>query len=325
MSTAAQLSENAHQGLEGLKAALCQGLMEAKSNPASGMPVCLWRAGIRSRSTGKERDAETGLDYFGARYFSSPQGRFTSADPLLNSGRPDNPQSWNRYAYTLNNPLRYNDPTGLFEWDVTLGGDFTDEELKRNAGKNKVLRKQANAITDQRKAIRKQLEHLSKSKEGILKEAAGAIGDEGFDNGVTISMGAVTPGSAAQVSFTRPLTIDANGNPELDLRVQPGAKGDSLFVNLAHEGTHVGDAQSVASGVRPFMWHVETELHSYGASVAAGRSLGYSSLGPSGGSPFWSSSWSKVDQQTRPPREIMKFLLNSPIYAPKIFTPAYVK
>jgi RHS repeat-associated protein len=31
--------------------------------------------------TGKERDAETGLDYFGARYFSSAQGRFTSPDP----------------------------------------------------------------------------------------------------------------------------------------------------------------------------------------------------------------------------------------------------
>ena len=32
--------------------------------------------------TAKERDAETGLDYFGARYYSGAQGRFTSADPL---------------------------------------------------------------------------------------------------------------------------------------------------------------------------------------------------------------------------------------------------
>ena len=32
--------------------------------------------------TSKERDAETGLDYFGARYLSSVQGRFTSTDPL---------------------------------------------------------------------------------------------------------------------------------------------------------------------------------------------------------------------------------------------------
>ena len=66
--------------------------------------------------SGKERDNESGLDYFGARYFSGAQGRFNSPDPLLNSGRPWLPQSWNRYAYTLNNPLRYIDPKGLYEW-----------------------------------------------------------------------------------------------------------------------------------------------------------------------------------------------------------------
>jgi hypothetical protein len=37
-----------------------------------------------------------------------------SPDPLLNSGRPDNPQTWNRYTYALNNPLIVTDPTGLY-------------------------------------------------------------------------------------------------------------------------------------------------------------------------------------------------------------------
>lgn len=67
---------------------------------------------IRQRFTAKERDNETGLDYFGARYYFSVQGRFTSVDPWLPSGRTANPQSWNRYSYTLNNPLRYTDPSG---------------------------------------------------------------------------------------------------------------------------------------------------------------------------------------------------------------------
>jgi RHS repeat-associated protein len=115
MTTAAQLSENSHQGFDGLKAALCLESMKAKSNTASGMPVCLWRNGIGSRSTGKERDAETGLDYFGARYLSAAQGRWTSPDPTLLSVNAFNPQSWNRYSYVMNNPLLYVDPLGLWE------------------------------------------------------------------------------------------------------------------------------------------------------------------------------------------------------------------
>jgi len=68
---------------------------------------------LPQKFTGKERDGETGLDFFLARYFSSAQGRFASPDPLLDSGRPEDPQSWNRYAYGRNNPLRFVDPTGL--------------------------------------------------------------------------------------------------------------------------------------------------------------------------------------------------------------------
>jgi RHS repeat-associated protein len=73
--------------------------------------------GVRQQFTQKERDFETGLDYFGARYFASTQGRFTSSDPLLSSGRSWAPQSWNRYSYVLNNPLRLIDPSGLADDD----------------------------------------------------------------------------------------------------------------------------------------------------------------------------------------------------------------
>ena len=64
------------------------------------------------RFTGKERDAESGLDYFGARYYHSVAGRFISVDPLLDSGRLSDPQTWNRYVYSRNNPVRFFDPTG---------------------------------------------------------------------------------------------------------------------------------------------------------------------------------------------------------------------
>jgi RHS repeat-associated protein len=62
----------------------------------------------------KERDIETGLDYFGARYYASTQGRFTSSDPLLSSGSVYAPQTWNRYSYTINNPLKYTDQFGMY-------------------------------------------------------------------------------------------------------------------------------------------------------------------------------------------------------------------
>ncbi len=69
--------------------------------------------GPKQKFTGKERDAETGLDYFGARYLSSGQGRFTSPDPInVNILRVINPQRWNMYVYGVNNPLAFTDPDG---------------------------------------------------------------------------------------------------------------------------------------------------------------------------------------------------------------------
>jgi RHS repeat-associated protein len=64
--------------------------------------------------TGKERDMESGLDNFGARYNSSNLGRFMSPDPGNISGLlyQSDPQSWNGYAYARNNPLLYTDPDG---------------------------------------------------------------------------------------------------------------------------------------------------------------------------------------------------------------------
>ena len=70
-------------------------------------------AGQPRKFTGKERDPETGLDYFGARYYGSKIGRFTTVDPVY-TWRDNilDPQRWNRYAYARNNPLRYTDPDG---------------------------------------------------------------------------------------------------------------------------------------------------------------------------------------------------------------------
>jgi RHS repeat-associated protein len=79
------------------------------------------------RFVGKEKDKETGLQYFGARYMKDEIGRFITVDPVgpvdprtskTNYGMLTNPQRLNRYAYGLNNPYRFIDPDGKWpaEW-----------------------------------------------------------------------------------------------------------------------------------------------------------------------------------------------------------------
>ena len=69
-------------------------------------------SGNTFKFTSKERDTESGLDNFGARYDSSTMGRFMSPDSFFKDSHVGDPQSWNEYAYARNNPLRYVDPTG---------------------------------------------------------------------------------------------------------------------------------------------------------------------------------------------------------------------
>ncbi len=71
------------------------------------------------RFTGKELDdPEIGLHYYDGRYYSALVGRFVSPDPFVPA--PGSPQSLNRFAYVLNNPVNLIDPTGFF----SIGGFF---------------------------------------------------------------------------------------------------------------------------------------------------------------------------------------------------------
>jgi RHS repeat-associated protein len=88
--------------------------------------------------TGKEQEGYEWdyMHYFGARYYSGGQGRFTSPDPENASAflYPDDPQSWNGYAYGRNNPLRYVDPDGMNYTVCDTQNhcrDVTDEEYNK--------------------------------------------------------------------------------------------------------------------------------------------------------------------------------------------------
>jgi RHS repeat-associated protein len=92
---------------------------------------------LRNRFTSYQRDMETNLDFAQARMFGSGLGRFTSPDPLAASAKPICPQSWNRYTYSYNNPLRFTDPSGMvpadyYAEDGTFLGTDGNEKDKNN-------------------------------------------------------------------------------------------------------------------------------------------------------------------------------------------------
>lgn len=65
------------------------------------------------RFTGHIFDPESGLYYYGCRYYDPELGRFISPDPFI--GQPGDPQNHNRYSYVINNPVNGIDPSGYFQ------------------------------------------------------------------------------------------------------------------------------------------------------------------------------------------------------------------
>lgn len=161
--------------------------------------------------TGKERDSETGLDYFGARYYESAMGRSTSADPVsaVNFQQMDdakarrtfermlsNPQTWNMYAYSLNNPLRFTDPNG----ETVTNAQEVDEEIRKRK-----LQEQRKQLIEFAKGLAKQVtDRKLTSKEAI---------DKFFGKAQDLTKDAKDPiGSALILATGAALDVDVHGS-----------------------------------------------------------------------------------------------------------------
>jgi RHS repeat-associated protein len=73
------------------------------------------------------RESASGLDYADQRFYSSTLGRFLTPDLFGGSEAGLNPQSWNRYSYSLNDPVNYFDPTGKNAVCVTKVDEGDDD------------------------------------------------------------------------------------------------------------------------------------------------------------------------------------------------------
>jgi RHS repeat-associated protein len=179
--------------------------------------------------TGKERDGESGLDNFGARYNNSSIGRFMSPDPL--GGKRVDPQTLNLYSYVINNPLNLIDPTGMYVCEATR----EDDEARCRAFEQARLRN-------------------LESKNALIRRAAGAYGDRGDDNGVTVKFARRLEGGKDAVT-EHDLQEDPNnpGNYRAveTVTLKDNLRGNALAFALTHEGSHVADAQDFARTLDP--------------------------------------------------------------------------
>jgi RHS repeat-associated protein len=168
------------------------------------------------------------LDYFGARYYSAPLGRFTSPDPLyIEARRLADPQQLNLYAYVRNNPLKLVDPTGMYiEFDCDTDANCAEAlEMfnNRSGGQFRV------GFKDNR------LEILPESINGTLGNAEMAL----FDAINDIQTGGIlqvrgNTGNASFGAFESPgvNSIDMGNLSKLDAAKGSVNSGDIV----AHEG-----------------------------------------------------------------------------------------
>jgi uncharacterized protein RhaS with RHS repeats len=188
---------------------------------------------------------------FGARYYGSSLGRFVTPDPGNIGVNRLNPQSWNAYSYTLNNPLSLTDPTGLYVCEDSTECD--SENDKKFAASLQDARDAANKLTgdDKTAALR----------------AVDAYGAMGVDNGVNVRFDANGGDAVTEVSGV------ANGNKSADnptgqninVTFNPTFMGRDFSGSLvAHEGSHVADGSDwVKAEFSPTMnpTHNATEMN----------------------------------------------------------------
>jgi RHS repeat-associated protein len=221
--------------------------------------------------TGKQRDSDTvssttkGLDYFGARYMSSAQGRFTSPDPLSwlgwQNGNDEgkkkfqvwisNPQNLDMYAYVRNNPLTHTDPTGMY---ACTG---TQDECQKF--------KEALAV------VRKADQNL-KAGSSERKRLDAVLGFCGKDDGrgPQIKFADLNAdqavGETSTVHGQTTITFDANALSAM----QKVGQGETV----AHEGTHGVDDHRPGAGAGQFWSFYDTEYHAYQSECYVDMGLG---------------------------------------------------
>jgi len=216
--------------------------------------------------SGKERDTESNLDYFGARYYGNYYYRWLSPDPVVPLDVAyTNPQAWNLYSFNRNNPVNLVDPSGLYVFE--------------------------NGTQAQQNAFNKAIERAM----GLpgLKEIISVFGSAGEENGVIIKIYDAKFGSFAPYVTSRMLQ---DLSYECIVHLAFDAGGDDLVIDVAHEGSHILDYKNYAGALREAfskgdvyggsvfgddtidLTEYAAEVKAYNFSITAAKGLGRSTL-----------------------------------------------
>jgi len=245
--------------------------------PFGGERVITFNSGNTYKFTGKERDYESGLDNFTARYDSSSLGRFMSADPIfIMPQKLIDPQQWNLYAYVRNNPLNLTDPTGMYT--VSCGAD--DKKCNKAADK-----------------FEKQRQKDLKSKSIKVRNAAKAWGDRGEANHISVTFktqqqvdqdAPTAPGYKTDAIVTA--TATADHQPDIKAEFSENLGGNDLGQTIAHEGEHIEDDMNFLKSYDPVtgqydagrnFTHFDTEFQAFEAGSMV-KSYTMFKVGPKG-------------------------------------------
>jgi RHS repeat-associated protein len=239
---------------------------------------------VRQKFTQYERDKETGLDYAQARYYASAQGRFTSADPLMASGITGNPQSWNRYTYAFNNPLRFTDPSGM------VTGDYYNDQGDW-IGTDGLNDGQAYFVTNQTEVRQIRQATNSGTPAATHETYTSALTLPSQPMRQAIGADAVARSNAPAGRDTRGGfheeggIIIATANGQLDVPAQPGGLGDPTRIGVAADinVTNPANPNLLTQATDPSQFETEYHVHPAGQVRNRDGSVSFFTQPPSNG------------------------------------------
>jgi RHS repeat-associated protein len=236
-------SKKPHQGVAPQNLAQHQGITWSNSTVALGLRSLAVETRVRSRCTGKERDSESGLDMFGARYYGSSLGRFMTPDwaakptavPYAYFG---DPQSLNLYSYVGNNPLKRADPDGHCPSDNPNCGKMQPNPV-------------ANVNSEVKQAVNNSVKASDKPTADDTKGKSHEEGGTAWTKNGTQTVAPAVPGAYKDVKQPGVVEIDPNkaanpaqqkpGDVQADVvwHVHPGAQVTETTGSQSAPGTVV--------------------------------------------------------------------------------------